>query len=195
VGNDEVPKPAIDPDAARYTLDELGRPATRSDATGDWQFAWDHADRLAAVSTPGGDRWLYRYDAFGRRIAKQRYGTTGALLEETAFVWSGDLLVEQHHTESGGKVTTTAWDYHPELADPIAQITDGTVHAVVAEVAGAPAEVVGVDGTRTGDAAPLRLGGRYLDTETGLEFDRSRYFDPATARFLLESRTAPAPAS
>ncbi|BCJ67303.1 DUF6531 domain-containing protein [Polymorphospora rubra] len=184
-----------EPGDVRYTLDALGRPATRSGEAGDWHLTWDHRDRLATVTTPDGDRWQYRYDAFGRRIAKQRHGKDGAVLEETQFVWSGDLLVEQHHRDGTGRVTTTAWEYHPALAYPVAQVTDGTVHAVVTGDAGTPPELVGTDGSRPDEpaATPLRLGGRYLDAETGLQYDGSRYYDPATARFLSGSRTAPAP--
>ncbi|GIM77861.1 hypothetical protein Aau02nite_78020 [Amorphoplanes auranticolor] len=184
------------PGDVRYAYDALGRPVTRSDAAGDWQLEWDHLDRLAGVTTPTGDRWRYRYDAFGRRIAKQRLGAKNAVLEETVFVWSGNLLVEQHHRTRAG-VSTTAWEYHPAAAHPIAQVTDGTLHTVVTDGAGVPMDVVGIDGTRTGDAAaiPLRVGGRYLDAETGLQYDRSRsYYDAAAARFLPEPRTAPVPA-
>ncbi|WP_305790265.1 DUF6531 domain-containing protein [Symbioplanes lichenis] len=179
----------------RYTYDALGRPTTRTDEDGDWRLEWDHEDRLVAVTTPGGERWRYMYDAFGRRIAKQRLSAKGAVLEEAVFVWSGDLLVEQHHRTRAG-VVSTVWEYHPGATHPIAQVTDGTLHTVVTDAAGAPMDVVGADGTRTGDAAatPLRAGGRYYDAETGLLYDRSRYFDAAAARFLPSPGTAPVPA-
>jgi YD repeat-containing protein len=103
---------------------------TRTDEAGDWQLAWDEQDRLVTVTTPGGDDWHYRYDAFGRPIAKQRRGVRGAVLDEVEFVWSGGLLVERHHRDRGGKVTTTAWEYHPSLGHRVAQLTDGVVEAV-----------------------------------------------------------------
>ncbi|MFI6823155.1 DUF6531 domain-containing protein [Micromonospora sp. NPDC050187] len=195
-----TPEPA--PEASRsapgevtYTLDALGRPTTRSGPTGDWHFTWDHRNRLATVTTPGDERWRYRYDAFDRRIAKQRQGTKGTVLEETRFVWSGDLLVEQHHHAGDGPVTTTAWEYHPPLAHPVAQLTDGTVRAVVVDGTGTRTTLVGTDGSRPGDpdGIPLGPGGRYLDAETGLQYDGSRYHDPLTGRSLPESRTAPVP--
>ncbi|WP_019901446.1 DUF6531 domain-containing protein [Salinispora arenicola] len=182
----------------RYTLDALGRPVTRSDADGEWHLTWDHRDRLTDVTTPGGDHWHYQYDTFGRRIAKQRRSTKGSVLEETNFVWSGDLLVEQHHRGRGNKVSTTAWEYHPDAEHLVAQITDGTVYAVMTDEAGTPTEVVGTDGSRPdgqGGGIPLRSGSRYLDAETGLQYDRFRYYDPATGCFLPEPRTAPVPVS
>ncbi|MFG1610226.1 DUF6531 domain-containing protein [Actinoplanes sp. NPDC049265] len=183
-------EPATD---ARYTLDQNGRPATRSDAAGEWQFTWNGQDQLTEVTTPGGDRWQYRYDALGRRIGKLRLGAKGATVEEFRFVWTGDLLVEQHHRVRGGKVVTTAWEYHPSAAHPVAQITDGTVYAVVTDDAGTPMDVVGLDGVATGAApvVPVRAGGRYLDAETGLQYHRSGYYDPASSRPLAgHGRTA-----
>ena len=182
------------PDAARYTFDALGRPVTRSDAAGEWQFGWDHHDRLITVGTPGGDRWLYRYDALGRRTVKQRVSAKGTMLEEITFTWSGDLLIEQEHKSRGGRASTTSWEYHPALAHPIVQVTDGTVHTVVTDGDGVPMDLVGIDGGPSADLAaiPVRSGGRYLDAETGLRYDGGRYFDPATDRFLVQPREAPA---
>ncbi|WP_285691178.1 DUF6531 domain-containing protein [Actinoplanes sp. NBRC 103695] len=170
----------LEGEAASYTLDALGRPITRTDATGEWRLAWDHQDRLVAVITPTGDRWHYQYDAFGRRIAKQRRGRTGAVLEEIEFVWSGDLLIEQSQRKRGGQPITSTWEYHPKLAGPVAQIMDGTLIAVE------PAAT-------NPDVAGWAAGGRYHDPETGLQYDRSRYYDPATGRFL-QRPTAPLPA-
>jgi YD repeat-containing protein len=196
-GHDQATDDPTQPGDARYTLDAVGRPVTRSDAAGDWHLTWDHEDRLVAVVTPGGDHWHYRYDAFGRRIAKQRRGAKGAVLEEIGFVWSGDLLVEQNHRGRGGRVTTTAWEYHPAMAYPVAQVTESGVQAVMTDEAGVPVDVVGIDGAQVGnlETVPLRAGGRYLDAETGLQYDRSRYYDPATGGFLPQPRRAAAPVS
>ncbi|WP_157527156.1 DUF6531 domain-containing protein [Micromonospora rosaria] len=190
-----APTPGEPSGEVTYTLDDLGRPVIRSGPTGDWHFTWDHRNRLATVTTPENDRWHYRYDAFDRRIVKQRQGAKGAVLAETRFVWSGDLLVEQHHRDGDGPLTTTAWEYHPTVAHPVVQVQDGTVRAVVTDGAGTPTGLVGPDSRRPvdPDGTPLRLGGRYLDAETGLQYDGSRYYDPAAARFLPQPRTAPAP--
>jgi YD repeat-containing protein len=180
-----------EPGDARYTLDILGRPVTRSDTAGDWQLTWDHEDRLVTVGTPSGDHWHYRYDAFGRRITKQRRDATGVVLEEISFIWSGNLLVEQHHRDHSGTVSTTVWEYHPEVAHPVAQVIDNDVQAVVTDETGIPVDVAGIDGILTGNlnTIALRSAGRYLDTETGLQYDNSRYYDPATNRHLPQPRT------
>ena len=50
---------------------------TLSGQTRQWTYTWDADDRLIGVSTPDGTRWRYRYDALGRRIAKQRLARDG----------------------------------------------------------------------------------------------------------------------
>ena len=183
-----------EPAAGEYRFDALGRPVTRSDAAGDWQFTWDDADRLIEIRTAGGDRWRYRYDAFDRRLAKQRLGAKDKVLEEFEFVWSGELLVEQHHRLARGNVTITAWEYHPTIGHPIAQVVDGTVQTLVTDRSGRSTDVVGIDGAPAGDpeATPIRAGGRYVDTETGLHYDRPRWYDPAADRYLPQRRPGPA---
>jgi RHS repeat-associated protein len=38
--------------------------------------------------------------------------------------------------------------------------------------------------TTTGTTSPFGYAGQYTDTETGLQWDRARYYDPTTAQFL-----------
>ncbi|MBP0616985.1 RHS repeat protein [Jiella sp. KSK16Y-1] len=37
-----------------------------------WRYSWDAHDRLVSVETPDDEAWLFRYDPFGRRVAKVR---------------------------------------------------------------------------------------------------------------------------
>jgi len=54
-----------------------------------WQYEWDAGSRLTAVTTPDHITWRYRYDPFGRRIAKQRLTGDGSIAEQTDFIWDG----------------------------------------------------------------------------------------------------------
>ncbi|MFE9187558.1 transposase [Micromonospora haikouensis] len=80
------------------------------------------------------------------------------MLAETTFVWSGGLLVEQHHRTGDGRITTTGWEYHPTVAHPVAQLADGTAQAVVTDGAGGPTALVGTDGSRQGEPHACRCG-------------------------------------
>jgi RHS repeat-associated protein len=134
----------------------------------------------------------------------------GAVLEQTLFTYDGPRLVEQQRVEprSGARVTTT-WEYEPNAFVPVAQtrrrqdaITDEFgFHAIVADLVGAPRELVAADGTLvplashdlwgrpTGgpadeDHCPLRFPGQYFDAETGLHYNLHRFYDPQLAGYL-----------
>nr|WP_221383022.1 RHS repeat-associated core domain-containing protein [Actinoplanes polyasparticus] len=175
---------------ARFTYDALGRLCSRTDPAGNWRFSWDDEDQLSQATTPTGDRWRYRYDGYGRRIAKQRLGADDTVLHETTFTWAGDLLVEEE-----GPDGTVAWAYRSGV--PISQTGPAGRHTVVTDPAGTPTHLIDADGATywqtTGTlfgrhpvlaATPLRFPGQYHDIETGLHYNRFRYFDPATARYL-----------
>ncbi|ADP79414.1 DUF6531 domain-containing protein [Pseudofrankia inefficax] len=118
----------------RYEHDAQGRIILRrqlrpAGETDDWRYTWDADDHLTAVTTPDGTVWQYRYDAFGRRIAKQRLSSAGDIVEQITFVWDGLVLAEQHHTvqaepgETAGPSTTTVttWDWEPNTFRPLTQ--------------------------------------------------------------------------
>jgi RHS repeat-associated protein len=92
----------------RYRHDRRGRVVLRQVACISrkpdvWQYQWDASDRLTAVTTPDGTGWQYRYDPFGRRIAKQRLGPDGAVVEQTDFTWDGPVLAEQSSSMVAGR--------------------------------------------------------------------------------------------
>ncbi|MEE3921201.1 hypothetical protein V2I01_32295 [Micromonospora sp. BRA006-A] len=62
-------------DDATFSYDAKGRLTGRVDDAGAWRFEWDAEDRMVLAVTPGGDRWRYRYDGFGRRIANSASAT------------------------------------------------------------------------------------------------------------------------
>ncbi|WP_369008416.1 RHS repeat-associated core domain-containing protein [Streptomyces otsuchiensis] len=198
----------------RYEYDDMGRVVTITTRLLNGQqrashYTWNDDNRLTQVITDSGDRWQYRYDAMGRRVRKARVGDDDAPLQETRFTWDGTHLIEQ--VTSDGRVTS--WDYEPGGHRPLAQrefSTDaagGTVderfYAIVADLTGAPAELVTPDGdvvwrnrmslwgrraarhgTGQGPECPLRFPGQYADEETGWHYNYERYYDPDTARYL-----------
>jgi RHS repeat-associated protein len=185
----------------RFEYDRDGRVVLRqhllpSGQRPTWRYRWDAEDRLAAVLTPDGTQWRYRYDPLGRRIAKQRLDAAGTVAEQADFVWDGSSLAEQ--TDHAGRAST--WDWHPVEFRPVGQRDrDGMAgaerfHAIVTDLAGAPAGFVTLTGQvswRTPDTiwsggpavaadCPLRFPGQYRDAETGLYYNYHRYYDPDT---------------
>ncbi|MGX1909830.1 DUF6531 domain-containing protein [Streptomyces phaeochromogenes] len=172
-----------------------------------WTYTWNTEDRLIGTVTPDGHRWSYLYDPIGRRIAKRRVAEGGETLQETRFSWDGTRLAEQ--VDDTGRVQT--WDYTPGSHRPIAQTvgdgdTDARFYAIVADLVGAPTELVDEDGDVAwrrlatvwgsgvrGDPppaepgavdCPLRFPGQYADPETGHYYNYHRYYDPETARYI-----------
>ncbi|MEV0402864.1 DUF6531 domain-containing protein [Actinoallomurus sp. NPDC050550] len=192
----------------RYEHDAQGR-VVSSGGSGTWRYSWDGQDRLAAVITPLGHRWCYRYDPLGRRIAKQRLDSGGEVVEQTDFTWDGAVLAEQSEAvRADSKIVrrSLTWDCVPGGLRPLTQVERPTpgagqeFHAVITDLTGAPAEMVDTTGNitwRSGatlwgvrppdptgrTTCPLRFPGQYHDAETGTLYNHRRYYDPATARY------------
>ncbi|MEU6848542.1 RHS repeat-associated core domain-containing protein [Actinacidiphila alni] len=211
----------------RYTYDAQGRLTERirsllSGGSKRWTYTWDAEDRLVGVTTPDGAIWRYRYDALGRRIAKERLGADGEVRERTDFTWYETQLVEEC-TASGDTVTTTTWDWSPDGEAPVAQTErsalrdapdeeiDRRFYAIVTDLIGTPTELIGDDGrvhrqgratvwgaplapAQDGAHCPLRFPGQYADPETGLHYNHYRYYDPEAARYLSPDPLGLAPA-
>ncbi|MFI7609441.1 DUF6531 domain-containing protein, partial [Micromonospora sp. NPDC049366] len=209
----------IEAGAVRYRYDAEGRMVRRTltDPAGadrTWHFEWDAHDRLVVVLTPAGDRWRYRYDPLGRRIAKLRYTASDDTnpVERVDFVWDGTLLVEQAHTDEHGRTRVTTWEYHPQEQHPVAQSVRDEISArffaIVTDLVGTPTDLVDPDGhlawrndtslwgasTAEPGLTPLRFPGQYLDPETGLHYNVYRYYDPVSGRYVSQDPLGLAPA-
>ncbi|EME60116.1 RHS repeat-associated core domain-containing protein [Amycolatopsis decaplanina] len=194
-----------------YLHDTEGRTIARRKLGGDWTYQWNSDDRLTGVVTPDGERWLYHYDALGRRIAKQHLDAQGRILEQIDFTWDGSNLAEEIR---GG--TAVVWDLEPGTERPVTQIERTQGHearflAVVTDLVGSPSELLDESGnvawhlhtslwgkvlSPPGQAyTPLRFPGQYHDPETGLHYNFKRYYDPDTGRYLSHDPLGLEPAS
>ena len=130
------------------------------------------------MTTPDGSTWLYSYDPFGRRIAKQHLQAGGTAGEHVTFVWEGADLIEQTTTDPAtGAVTSVTWDRMPDgtpathtttrrdRADAGAELGDDTgsweqsrvdseFYALVTDLVGAPIRAVTPDGEAAWVARP-----------------------------------------
>ncbi|MGQ5226617.1 DUF6531 domain-containing protein [Streptomyces sp. yara] len=202
----------------RYGYDALGRVVLRqktrlSRKRDTWRYEWDVEDRLTAVTTPDGTRWLYEYDPLGRRIAKKRLGPDGQSVEERVdFTWDGMTLCEQVSVVAEGtRAIALTWDFdglkpaaqteRVVSVDAPQQDIDRRFFAIITDLVGSPRELVDAQGniawrarttlwgktawnkTATG-YTPLRFPGQYFDPETSLHYNCYRYYDPEVARYL-----------
>jgi YD repeat-containing protein len=65
----------------------------------EWLYTWNDDDQLIQVATPDRGTWAYRYDPFGRRVAKQRVdgadAQPGRVSEYVEFTWDETRVAEQ----------------------------------------------------------------------------------------------------
>ncbi len=159
------------------------------------QYRYDSQHRLIGGALSRGSIAVYRYDAFGRRIAKTVDGHT------TEFLWQGERLI----AESADNRYCT-YIYEPGTFRPLVMLDgEGPLKATPfyyqLDHLGTPQELTDYSGDimwsakyraygnlATLDVAeidnPLRFQGQYFDAETGLHYNRHRYYNPGSGRFL-----------
>ncbi|WP_405618546.1 RHS repeat-associated core domain-containing protein [Streptomyces sp. NBC_00076] len=207
--------------AGRVVLRQKTRLSRKPDT---WRYSWDAEDRLTQVVTPDGTVWRYQYDALGRRTGKQCIAENGVdVLEQVDFTWDGVSLCEQttRWGETSDSVTLT-WHLHgPEAVAQSERRTtaaasqeeiDARFFAIVSDLSGSPCELIDESGeiawrsraTNWGKLSwpvgsnaytPLRFPGQYFDSETGLNYNYLRYYDPEVAQYMSQDPLGLAPAA
>ena len=168
-----------------------------------WKYAWDAHGRLASVLRPDGKAVIFSYDAFGRRLSKTFDGQT------TEYIWDGNELVHERVRDAEGPPgRLTSWVFEPGTFAPLVKIEGRKRFGVVTDHLGTPSllttetgrlawkaqldiygvvreEAAGI-GEEDATANPWRYPGQYEDPETGLYYNRFRYYDPELGRYLSE---------
>ncbi|RQU88677.1 hypothetical protein DF133_17760 [Burkholderia cenocepacia] len=195
---------------ARYRYDARGRTIEKTvEQPGfrpkTWQYTWDGLNRLVKVATPERGVWLYRYDAFNRRVEKRQLGGR----ETVKFLWDGPTLAEnwiEQRDGTTGQVVT--WHIEPSSFSPLAQETKDGLYPILTDQIGLPKAVFDEQGQPVWKAAyslwgkllpvrraandvqntpidtTLRFPGQWADDETGLNYNLNRYYDPDSGQYL-----------
>lgn len=175
------------------TYDAIGNPLT----DGTWTYTWQHGRQLAGMEKDG--RSLsYTYNADGKRIAKTVDGVT------YNYHYLGDQLVEMTWGDNRMRFTYDA-------IGPATVEYNGTIYTYVKNAQGDVVSIVNYDGIEVmayiydawgnqlstygsmeptlGRKNPLRYRGYVYDTETGLYYLNSRYYNPTWGRFINADTT------
>jgi RHS repeat-associated protein len=172
-----------------------------------WLYGYDNANQMTAAEHRAGNGTLlmhadYAYDVFGNRLAKSvRTGPFGAPVvtrfayDDRSALWA-DLNVNNNlltryvggdqtdqlftRISSGGAV---AW-YLPDHLGSVRDLTDNT---------GTVQDHIDYDafGNVIFESTPsfsdrYKYSGREFDSETGLQYNRARYYDPKTGRWMAK---------
>ena len=194
-----------------YRFDRAGNLIRRSSSDGETQFSWDASQRLIESTTKGRPT-IYRYDPLRRRISKQTGGTvTQFYWDGDALL--GDVTTNDTQELQKSRFVRE-WIYYPETFEPLAtlryhaapeqQASSGfraELYVYHNDPNGCPTRMMSPEGSLFWGAQydawgvverllvnvvdnPLRLQGQYHDRETGLYYNRYRYYDPIIGEFV-----------
>ena len=196
-------------DGQTLTTDAIGNLTN----DGTWSYSWQHGRQLAQMSKPNGsgtENVNYTYDAAGHRIAKE-HETTGSIDGDSyryaftaKYTYLGDTLTDMQWVEVDGSVSSFHFTY--DATGPMSMTFYGTEYFYLKNAQGDVTGLVDSSGTQvvaytydawgnilstTGSMAdglgytnPFRYRGYFYDTETGLYYLQSRYYNPQWGRFV-----------
>ncbi len=182
-----------------FTYDDRGNLIEERRGTGGTlrtRYHYNSQNQLIKVekTSAGGvtQTTTYAYDPLGRRIYKQdEFGTT-------EFLWNGDVLLSEQRNH-----IDKLYLYEPNSFKPLAFIENNQCYFYHLDHLGTPQELTNWEGQIVWSARyrvygnvlkqdvaavenNLRFQGQYWDEETGLHYNRFRYYDPGTGQFTQQ---------
>jgi RHS repeat-associated protein len=172
-----------------------------------WNYQWDETGMLTKVERPDKPEVTFVYDVLGRRISKRVKNTI------TKFVWDGNVPLHEwkEHVDSGVKLSNTnvdvdgiiTWFFDNDSYAPAAKIKGQNTYTIITDFSGTPCQMYTNDGSLFWDceldiygkvmmekgesgSCPFRYQGQYEDVETGLYYNRFRYYDPEEGIYLSQ---------
>ncbi len=176
-------------DGETITYDEIGNP----ECIDGWSFTWKHGRQLASMSKDG-TTWTHTYNADGLRT-KRTDGET-----DYEYVYDGSSLVYMSidgdpmrfsYAADGTPMSVIYKDsiyfYVTNLQGDVVALVTSLGNTVVEYTYDAWGNIISTAGRmadKLGKANPLRYRGYVYDTETGLYYLQSRYYNPEMGRFI-----------
>ncbi|MBO2013010.1 DUF6531 domain-containing protein [Hymenobacter negativus] len=188
----------------RYEYDTAGNLIRKISRNGQlWQYSWNAAGHLTEVGRPDGKVVRFDYDALGRRVRKSYKDHV------THWVWDGDKLLHEwteleisSGADSADNLAT--WLFEESSYAPLAKLSHSTAHSIVVDHLGTPLQMYAANGEEVWKAelnsyglirsphksnseeCPFRYQGQYEDVETGLYYNRFRYYDPEIGQYISQ---------
>lgn len=152
-------------------------------------------ERVPPSSMTAGQRiQRYQYDHTGARVKKVVDGVT------TEYRMAGDLLVSEitngqtfwYHYDSGANLISIViggenYFYVRNLQNDVIALVDEDGNEVVHYTYDSWGKILSITGSlkdTVGQQNPFRYRGYFYDTETGMYYLKSRYYDPELRRFI-----------
>lgn len=174
-----------------------------------WLYEWTSSGMLRRVIRPNGSPVEFRYDALGRRTAKQYLGKV------TRWIWDGNTPLHEWvaaATDNDGQEKTSCpdgnslmtWVFEEGTFVPAAKIQGDRQCSIVSDYMGTPIQMYDSEGNKIWDCTldiygkvtdfrgeslhdcPFRFQGQYEDIETGLYYNRFRYYDVNIGSYISQ---------
>lgn len=178
----------------------------------EWRYRWLANGRLGSVLRPNQDEVSFKYDALGRRIEKTYAGRSTRWLwdgnvplhewqesaDQPMFTIDelGDLI--PHQPEG-----VTTWVFEEGSFVPMAKLIMNKRYSIITDYLGTPVEMYDETGQKAWSceldiygkvrqceggqgACPFRYQGQYEDVETGLYYNRFRYYSPESGTYVSQ---------
>jgi RHS repeat-associated protein len=169
----------------------------------EWEGAGKSARCIHHWSPQSGfdARYQWQDDAFGRRIQKTVTDKENTKPKKTTFLWQANRLI----AETDNQTHYRSFIYEPGSYKPLVQLEGkgktAQVYYYHLDHLGTPQELTSPHGKLVwavqyrayGNVVrtianeidtPLRFQGQYFDAESGLHYNRHRYYQPDSGRFL-----------
>ena len=184
--------------------------------SGDYAYTWQGNGMLRSVTRPDGKTVIFKYDALGRRIEKvfdgrvYRYLWDGdVILHEwdyaeadrpnTIVTDTGEVTLDRPEPVED----LITWVYDSDSYVPTAKIVGDRHYSIISDYIGRPVQVYDDKGNVVWQAdydiygnlrnlhgsrqfIPFRQLGQYEDEETGLYYNRFRYYDPRIGIYISQ---------
>ena len=184
--------------------------------SGDYAYTWQGNGMLRSVTRPDGKTVTFKYDALGRRIEKvfdgrvYRYLWDGdVILHEwdyaeadrpnTVVTETGEVTLDRPEPVEN----LITWVYDSDSYVPTVKIVGDKHYSIISDYIGRPVQAYDDDGNIVWQAdydiygnvrnlhgsrkfIPFRQLGQYEDDETGLYYNRFRYYDPRIGNYISQ---------
>lgn len=189
-----------------YRYDSEGSLVEKTEAGGKTsKYLWNANGSLKSVTRPDGDIISFTYDALERRLSKRYKNTV------TRWLWDGNKpLHEWKELESvnqqlnkvsinGDNIIT--WLFNENNFSPVAKLKCDKKYSIISDHLGTPYQMYNNNGEKFWEAqldsygkvrmckgehgsCPFRYQGQYEDVETGLYYNRFRYYDAEEGMYI-----------
>ena len=185
-----------DGDRVEFAYDALGRRISKSYREKTTYWVWDGNFMLHEWSENAGGKGDNQEGLPTQDFYKTLDNKDVFLLAQSANGPPNKFIPEINHP-------ITTWVFEPESFAPLAKLEDTTQHSIVSDHLGTPVHMYAASGEKSWEAdlsiygnvrnmqggkeaCPFRYPGQYEDVETGLYYNRFRYFDPESGGYVSQ---------